>query len=117
MIYLCSVYSLNADEALMEQRYHYAMLRTAKFMKHGYPIFSPIVHCHEMAKHHDLPKEWEYWQKIDFEYLKGCKQVWVLMMPGWEQSVGVQAELRFAKALGLQIEFIECKNYVEDTEG
>ena len=84
MIYLASVYSLNADEGLMQERYEFVRGVIAEFLNDGVSIFSPIVHCHEVAKHHHLPKEWSFWKKVDLDYLSSCTGLYVLLMEGWE---------------------------------
>lgn len=120
MIYLCSVYSLNPDgrsaedmSALMEKRWEYAMSRTADFLKEGVVLFSPISHCHELSQRHDMPKTWEFWKQIDFGYIEACSHVWVLMMPGWEDSTGVSAEIIEARRQGKPIRFLDCEGYKE----
>lgn len=113
MIYLCSVYSLNADEELMEKRWQYVMKRTAEILKEGIAVFSPIAHSHEIAKRYNLPKEFDFWKELDFQYLAHCDLVWVLRMPGWNLSKGITAELEEARRLGKRIVFIECEDYSE----
>ena len=70
------------------------------------PVYSPIVSNHEVAKHHDLPKDWAYWEKIDFMFIDACQELWVLMMEGWEESKGVQAEIKYAQARDIPIKYI-----------
>lgn len=113
MIYLCSVYSLEADAALMEKRWQYAMKRTAEFLKDGIVVFSPIAHSHEIALRYDLPKEFDFWEHLDFGYLEASTHVWVLKMPGWERSKGITAEIKEAKRLGKPVVYIECEDYEE----
>jgi len=113
MIYLCSVYSLNADEALMQKRYEYALKRTAGFMRNEYTIFCPIVHCHNLA---ELPNTWDFWETHDLDYLDSSEEVWVLMMPGWMMSTGVTAEIAHAEAIGTPVYYIPCDDYDETIE-
>ena len=114
MIYLCSVYSVNnASKELMQIRYEYVRKKTAEFLMLHVPIFSPIVHCHEVAKHFELPKTWEFWKEIDFAYLNGCTAVFVLKMPHWKKSVGVNAEIEYAKSNNIPVHYILCNDYVE----
>lgn len=113
MIYLCSVYSAPTVEE-MQLRYDYVLKKTGEYLNDYKPVFSPIVHCHEIARIHGLPRTWEFWQFIDLEYMKGCTEVWVLMMPGWKESVGITAELKHAEeVLGLKITYIECDDYAD----
>ncbi len=117
MIYLCTVYTQGTEdldpimrEAVLHARYVEARDKTAEFMKKLVPIFSPIVHCHDLALHNDMPKTWDYWEKIDFQYLDACKEVWVYQMPGWEQSRGIQAEIEYAKLKEKPVKYIPYKS-------
>ena len=113
MIYLCSVYSLNAGAELMEKRYNYAAKRTALFMKEGHTIFCPINHCHPIAVQWDMPKTWEFWRRHDLNYIAASDEVWVLMMPNWRDSIGITAEIEFAELMGKKITYIDCYDYKE----
>lgn len=120
MIYLCSVYSLDAKEftpieaqALMQKRYEYAAMRTALFLKAGVTIFSPINHCHPIARKHDLPRTWTFWKQHDLNFIKASEQLWVLMMPGWEESEGISAEIEYAISIGIRVLYISCEDYSE----
>ena len=113
MIYLCTVYSQGTEEmscdmatALMHVRYQQARDKVAELMKQLVPVFSPIVHCHDLAVHNDMPKTWDFWEKIDFQYIDACKEVWVYQMPGWEESRGIQAEIEYAKLKEKPIKYI-----------
>ena len=123
MIYLCSVYSLNPDgrdkeamNKLMEKRWKYVMKRTSEFLKEGVILFSPIAHCHELALRHGMPKTFSFWEHLDFGYIEASSHVWVLMMPGWQDSVGVSAEIKEAHRTGKTVRFIRCKDYYEDAK-
>lgn len=110
MIYLASVYSLNADEALMEERYQYALKRATEFTKEGLPIFCPIIHSHPMSADESMPRTFDFWEKIDYKFLDCVKELWVLMMNGWEDSIGVQAEIAYARKLGIPIIGVVCED-------
>jgi len=113
MIYLCSVYSLNADAHLMQRRYQYAAQKTAEFMKAGHTVFCPINHCHPIAVRFDMPKSWDFWKEHDIKYIDAASEVWVLKMPGWTESKGITAEIHHAVMTGKKVTYIECKDYSE----
>ena len=113
MIYLCSVYSLNADQALMHRRYQYAAQRTAEFMKEGHTVFCPINHCHPIAEKFDMPRTWDFWKQHDLKYIDASREVWVLKMPGWAESTGITAEVHHAVLTGKKVKYIECEGYEE----
>lgn len=112
-IYLASPYSINAPTSskegreLREFRFKEALRYTAEYSKLGEVVFSPIVHSHPMSWHHDMPGTWDFWSKIDYVFIDNCEVVRVLKMPDWEQSVGINAELEYAKKIGKPIEYVE----------
>lgn len=91
MIYLASPYSGTPE--VMQQRYEATRAVTADTLKDGEFVYSPIVHCHDLALHHDIPKDFAFWSKYNFHMLDLADQLWVLMLPGWKESRGVTAEV------------------------
>jgi nucleoside 2-deoxyribosyltransferase len=104
MIYLASPYS-HPDSYVRERRFREACRASAALLRAGISVFSPIAHSHPVA-HFGLPIGWEFWERVDREFLSRCDVLAVLMLPGWRESVGVQAEIRLARELGLPVEFI-----------
>lgn len=104
MIYLASPYS-HPNPAVREQRFRTACRLAAAFARAGVVVFSPIVHSHPLVEH-GLPTGWAFWQRWDRAYLERCDEVVVLMLDGWKESVGVQAEMRVARELGKPIRFL-----------
>lgn len=113
MIYLASVYSLNATTdskehcAIREDRYQMVMKKTAELLKDGLYVFSPIVHCHPMSNTYGMPKEFDFWMELDTHYISRCDELWVYMMEGWKESKGVTKEIAFAKCNGIPIKYIK----------
>ena len=101
MIYLATPYT-HEDPAVMQRRFEVANSTAAKLMQGGFHVFSPISHTHPIALAGDLPHGWDYWKEYDERMLRACQQIMVLMQEGWERSVGVQAEIKIARQLGLQ---------------
>lgn len=87
----------------------------AKLMKKGYLVYSPISHSHPIATQENLPKTWEYWEDVDTEFLKWCDYLYVVTLDGWKEGVGVQAEIRIAKACGKQIVYYLPKEENNET--
>lgn len=112
--YLAQPYSVNSDESIRERRYQYALKKVAEYMNQGYNVFSPILNSHMPAVQYGLPNNWEFWKKIDKEYIAVCGELWVLKMKDWDKSVGVEAELAYAMQIGLPITFIECPDEFEE---
>lgn len=120
MIYLASVYSYNPEgfskarmKQLMQKRYNYARKRASEYIKKSVPVFSPITHCHPMAAAHEMPKEWEFWEGVDKQYIDSSEAVLVLKMPYWEDSKGITAEIAYAESKGIPVMYAECPDYKE----
>lgn len=106
IVYLAQPYSINADAALREQRYQVAVKKVAEYMNQGYNIFSPILNSHAPSVQYGLPFDWEYWERVDKEYIAVCGELWVLCLDGWKDSRGVKAEVAYAEQVGLKIKYI-----------
>ena len=108
MIYLASPYSHN-DPAIREQRFRAACQAAAAMLRDGQVVFSPIVHSHPLVAF-GLPTAWSSWERIDRAYLERCDEIVVLMLDGWEASVGVGAEIGIARTLGKPVRFLAPEN-------
>lgn len=106
MIYLATPYT-HSDPNVIEERFQRVTKVAGKLLENGEVVFSPITHCHEIAKLHNLPTNWEWWMKIDREYLSKCKVLYILTLDGWENSKGVNAEIALAKEFGLDIHLVD----------
>ena len=104
MIYLASAY-YHENETVREANYLNAMKAVHYFALKGLPVFSPILHFHELSKVHKLPKDHKFWRKLDEDYLSSCAELYVLCTDNWERSVGVQSELIFADTNGITPKF------------
>jgi nucleoside 2-deoxyribosyltransferase len=103
MIYLASPYS-HPDPAVREQRFREACRAAAELLRDGHAVISPIAHSHPLTQH-GLPGDWEFWEHYDRELIARCDEVVVLMLDGWHESVGVQAEIRIAQQLGKRVRY------------
>lgn len=109
MIYLASPYS-HPDPAVREFRFREACRAAAKFMRCGQPVFSPIAHGHCICTY-GLPTDWRFWEPFDRRQLERCDEVVVLMLDGWQESVGVQAEIRIAGEYGKPVRYVAPEGY------
>ncbi|MCS6921487.1 MAG: DUF1937 family protein [Elioraea sp.] len=104
MIYLASPYS-HPDPTVREQRFRAACRLVAAFLRAGMLVFSPIAHSHPLVEF-GLPTDWRFWERYDRAHLERCDEVVVLMLDGWKESAGVQAEVRIARELGKPVRFL-----------
>ena len=110
MIYLCSVYSHGegkTDPEVRQRRYELVRDFVAKNIER--PLYSPIVHCHEMATLYEMPKDDEFWKQKDRNIIRRCDAVWILDIPNeegwlWDQSEGIRDEATFAMECGIPVQ-------------
>lgn len=109
-MYLASPYS-HPDPFIREMRYLWTMRELTDMLKTGYPVYSPIVHCHELAKIGDLPRDAKFWMSYNFTMLAAAETFGVLMLPGWELSIGITEEQAEAKRCNIVTLHIEPKEF------
>lgn len=105
MIYLASPYS-RPDAFVREQRYLQAAKATVHLLHKREWVYSPIVHCHTIAQLGDLPKDFDFWRDYNFAMLEKADKLLILRVEGWENSVGVKAEIAHASQLNKPVEYL-----------
>ena len=95
MIYLASPYTA-ANPLIMETRYLEACAAVAAFTDERTTTYAPIAHYHVVAKFGELPTDFQFWSGHNRHMLNLAEALWVLILPGWETSVGVAAEIEYA---------------------
>lgn len=104
VIYLASPYS-DPDPEVRAQRYLTVREETARLMREGVHVFAPIVYGHPLVEA-GAPDDREFWMAFDEAMIAKCHELWVLEVPGWEQSVGVVQEIRWAYRFDIPIRFL-----------
>lgn len=106
MIYLASPYS-HPDPFEREHRYVTVLkVLTEQFLAKRIWAYSPIVHCHELAKVSTLPKDMEFWSDYNHHMLSLCEELVVVRMDGWESSRGVKAEILWAEGMNIPVRYL-----------
>lgn len=106
LTYLAAPYS-HPDRAVMEWRFERITRAAALLMRRErWNVFSPITHSHPLHIIGDMRGDWEFWQHVDEEYLRVSSRFVVLLLDGWEKSVGVTAERKIASKLGLRTKYM-----------
>ena len=106
-VYLACPYS-NKHKYIERERFHKANIVAGKLMKKGHVVFSPISHSVPIAEY--LPNsnnDHNFWLEQDFAFLDWAEALYVLCLPGWKKSYGVQAEIKRAQSQNKPIHFID----------
>lgn len=96
MIYLASPYS-HVRSRVRRERFLAAEAYLASCTALGEILYSPIVHFHTLARRHKLPHDATYWRAHNEGMLSMAEELRVLVLPGWEHSIGIAREVAFAK--------------------
>lgn len=96
-IYLASPYSRYSGGT--ENAFREAAEATAALIGAGHKVFSPIVHSHIIAQAGNFdPLDCAMWLEQDEPFMEAAAGIVVLMLEGWDRSVGVTHEInRFAE--------------------
>ena len=105
LIYLASPYS-HQDPYIRIQRFERVCAWTASLLRKGGIIFSPIAHSHPLVRY-GLPEDFEFWKRFDTTILSRCQELWVLELPGWRESKGVQSEIDIALEHDLSVWYLK----------
>lgn len=106
-IYIASPYS-KASEVLREGRFKMAVEYCAFLLNLGMVPYSPIVHCHPIAVQFHKRVDFETWKHLNVAMLQHAWRLDVLCLEGWQESVGVAAEIALARELQLKVYYIYC---------
>lgn len=98
-IYLACPYS-HPDSDVRQARFEAVNVVAAKLMRAGHIVYSPISHSHPIAEAGGLPLGWDYWERVDREFIAWADAVHVFCLDGWKESRGVQAEIKMAAEMG-----------------
>lgn len=106
MIYLATPYS-HDDPDVRQWRFRVAAYESSLLMNQGFQVFSPICHSHPIAVAGGLPTGWDYWEPYDRKMMSICDHMHILRLPGWQSSVGLNAEMDIAREICLPVTDIE----------
>lgn len=102
--YVASPYS-HPNPDMMVARHRLIESAVAVMLQDGMFVYSPIVHCHEIAMNHEMKTGFNYWENYNRAMLRKADRMIVMTIDGWKESKGVQAEVKYAQELGLDIEY------------
>ena len=104
-IFVISPYT-HDDSDIVRNRVDHAEMYLASLTMAGYVAYSTIAAMEHLTKKFDLPTDYAYWKEHCHKMISCAKEVYVLCLDGWEDSVGVQDELSVARELSKKITYI-----------
>ncbi len=104
-IFLASPYS-HSIESVREYRYRQAAKACRFLLERGVSVYSPIVHWHPVATFYGLRTDAGYYERMNDPFMEKAKELAVVCLSGWIESIGVQREIQQATTLNLPISYI-----------
>jgi hypothetical protein len=97
ILYLASPYT-DPDSQVREARYQAVTSVAAQLVLQGRVVFSPLTMTHPIDKliaglEGTLGSD--YWIKFDEQFMACCSDMAVLMLDGWDRSLGVRREIEY----------------------
>ena len=105
-VYLACPYT-HDDPKVQRKRADSATAIAAKMMTMGLVVFSPLTHGHQIEKALFADEmDHSAWMAQCLPFLSLADTLYVLQLPGWTLSKGVEIEMEYAKRHGIPIEFL-----------
>lgn len=98
------------DPAVRAERMRLFWIACARLIERGEHIVSPMTLAPALEAAPDVPYDWQHWQHYSRMMLGVCGKLYVLKLPGWVDSIGVQGEIAEARRRGIEIEYLEPAN-------
>jgi len=96
-----------------QKRVGIAKLYSMNLVTEGKAPYAPAIMGDTMLAEFKISMNIDYdpgftaWELFCYSYLDICDEMHVLMLPGWEDSVGVKAEITRAERHDIEIKYIE----------
>lgn len=104
MYYLAAPYSRVDDKEML--MHHVMQFAGAQMKAHHIHVVSPLFMHYSLPLVPGLGDDYQVWGDYSRNLLQRCDRLIVMTFPGWQESTGVQDEIRLAKELGLDITYI-----------
>ncbi len=115
-IYLASPYTAlrednTYDDILMQERYTAVTECFQKLVAAGLIVYCPITMSHHIdCLHRNLHGNRmppEFWYEFDKPFIQHASQLFILKLPGWEESKGLKDEIETAKDRHIPVTYLE----------
>ena len=110
MIYLACPY-WHDDPEVRQKRFELVTELAGILEARCQRVFSPITHSHLIERESGVRRDHDYWMPMDLRILAICDSLQVLVLDGWRESVGIEAEIDFASQLHIPIDYIDPADY------
>ena len=106
-VYIASPFSHKYKRVMKEREQEINRVIAELTYKYGYSFFGPITQSAPLERIIPaLGGSFSQWKNIDLTWVKACEELWVVMLDGWDISIGVTEEISYAQELGKPIRYI-----------
>jgi len=109
LIYLASPYT--QYKGTYNQAAQKAAVVAGKLIKQGRVVYAPIAHGHFIDSFVNVD-DYDLWIQHALTLLQRCDYLYVLTLPGWQNSDGIGYEIQEAKKQQIPIYYIDDCLYV-----
>lgn len=73
----------------------------SRMLSQGFHAFSPVCYCLPIAERNGWPTDAGRWHQFNMDVLRRCEAMYILQLPGWQNSKGVTIEIKTCVILGM----------------
>jgi hypothetical protein len=106
MIYVASPYS-HPDENIRIERFNKVSKFVTNLVSKGFCAISPITYGHTLLNYKNMPTDFEFWNNFCISLLSKADILYVYKIEGWNQSKGLNEEIKYAQENNIEIIYIE----------
>lgn len=107
--YLAGPFS-NPDQKIMDERKVLHAKLAVLLKNRGESIYAPIPETTCLTELGGLSgTSWKDWREHDLNLLQRCDELYVMLIQGWRESLGVRGEVKFAIQNNIPIRFINME--------
>lgn len=115
-IYLASPYSHPELAVRLERTARVRRVCARLNERPGINCYSPVNHGHDLPHHPEVAKCDAFWRPLNEDEIRRSDELHVLMLDGWDVSVGVTREIDYATSLGKPVVYISESGHVIATK-
>lgn len=97
LYYLASPYT-HKNKEIQKKRLKDISIIGSELTKKGVLCIHPIASSATLVKHGSMKGCFDTWATLDLEYVRRCDAVLVADLDGWKESIGVTAEIEYARS-------------------
>lgn len=77
----------------------------------------PITQSHRVARYMKTNSTaFSAWADRDLEFIRRSDEVWVVLMSGWDRSIGVKAEIKFALGHDIPVKYLNSSTLNQEVK-